>query len=91
MVLLDAARAKDYFAARAVKLDITGNIKGIWVQPAWDSGIQPNPAPGRMGRIRLALSCPLLLSRADGIGGPLWPYLSLLRDVPRRLYSIWQG
>ena len=55
MVLLDAARAKDYFAARAVKLDITGNIKGIWVQPAWDSGIQPNPAPGRMGRIRVAL------------------------------------
>ena len=58
MVLLDAARAKDYFAARAVKLDITGNIKGIWVQPAWDSGIQPNPAPGRMGRIRLQWESP---------------------------------
>ena len=25
-----------------------------------------------------SVSCPLLLSRADGNGGPLWPYLSLL-------------
>ena len=28
-----------------------------------------------------SVSCPLLLSRADGNGGPLWRYLSLLRDV----------
>ena len=38
-----------------------------------------------------SVSCPLLLLRADGNGGPLWSYLSLLRDVSRQLYSIWQG
>ena len=38
-----------------------------------------------------SVSCLLLLSRADGNGGPLWPYMSLLRDVSRRLYCIWQG
>ena len=37
------------------------------------------------------LSCPLLLSRADGDNGPSRSHIQLLRNVSRRLHCIWPG
>ena len=37
------------------------------------------------------LSCPLLLSRADGDNGPSRSHIQLLRNVFRWLYCIWPG